>query len=325
MPDARLQPFHDSRLPELMSWFPDQASCRTWGGPEFRHPFTATTFREDARVGTLASWALFTGDDVFAGFGQYYLRAGRCHLARLAIAPGFRGRGLGSTLVRELCRRGSAELGVGSYSLFVLPGNDGALRLYQRLGFTTAPCPEPAAGLEEMMYLVASHLPARARQVRPATPADFPAVLALNEESVRFLSPLTPERLASLHRAAALHSVVEQEGRVIAFLLALREKADYDSVNYRWFDQRYPSFLYIDRVVVSQGAQAGGAGSLLYEHAFAHAVASGVPVLAAEFDVEPPNPASARFHARFGFREVGRQAIAGGRKQVSLQVAAARR
>jgi predicted GNAT superfamily acetyltransferase len=42
--------------------------------------------------------------------------------------------------------------------------------------------------------------------------------------------------------------------------------------------------------------------------------------VACEYDVEPPNDASARFHARFGFGEVGRQRLAGG-KQVSLQMA----
>ncbi|MEZ5478989.1 MAG: hypothetical protein R3E95_16365 [Thiolinea sp.] len=42
--------------------------------------------------------------------------------------------------------------------------------------------------------------------------------------------------------------------------------------------------------------------------------------MSCEYDLEPPNPASARFHAGFGFREVGRQTVAGGKKQVSLQV-----
>ena len=38
--------------------------------------------------------------------------------------------------------------------------------------------------------------------------------------------------------------------------------------------------------------------------------------------LDPPNPVSARFHARYGFREVGRQWIGGGKKQVSLQARA---
>jgi predicted GNAT superfamily acetyltransferase len=41
----------------------------------------------------------------------------------------------------------------------------------------------------------------------------------------------------------------------------------------------------------------------------------------AEIDIEPPNPVSLKFHERFGFKEVGKQAVAGGKKIVSLQAA----
>jgi predicted GNAT superfamily acetyltransferase len=40
-----------------------------------------------------------------------------------------------------------------------------------------------------------------------------------------------------------------------------------------------------------------------------------------DFDVEPPNPVSAKFHARFGFREVGRQSVSYADKRVSMQEA----
>jgi hypothetical protein len=155
--------------------------------------------------------------------------------------------------------------------------------------------------------------------LRPARPEDFSAVLALNEESVQFLSPLSQGRLEQLDAEAELHSVIESDGAVCAFLLAFREGADYDSVNYRWFQQRYPRFLYVDRVVVSRRMQGRGAGAALYRHVFAHAAETSVPVVTCEYDVDPPNEASERFHGRFGFSEVGRQWVAGGSKAVSLQ------
>jgi len=158
--------------------------------------------------------------------------------------------------------------------------------------------------------------------VRDLTPADYPAVLALNEASVQFLSPLSAERLAALHAESAVHLVVEaDDGRVAAFILAFREGAYYDSVNYQWFAARDPRFLYVDRVVVAEAARAAGLGRRLYEAVFARAAAAGVPRVTCEFDVEPPNPASARFHARFGFEEVGRQAVGDKKKIVSLQAA----
>ena len=117
---------------------------------------------------------------------------------------------------------------------------------------------------------------------RPMTPADFTEVLALNEESVQYLSPLSYSQLEDLHRQSAF-----------------------------------------SRVVVSRHSRSTGAGSVLYREVFAHASRHMIPVVACEFDVEPPNQASERFHAKFGFVEAGRQSIAGGRKTVSLQTAVA--
>lgn len=159
--------------------------------------------------------------------------------------------------------------------------------------------------------------------IRDATAADLGAILALNLESEQVLSPLDEDRLAQLHERAAYHRAVCNDGVVVAFLLAFREGADYDSPNYRWFAQRYPSFLYIDRIVVAaahQGRQLGGA---LYRDLFSFARDSGVATVACEFDVVPFNAASSRFHAKFGFDEVGTQWVAGGKKQVSLQTATA--
>lgn len=158
-------------------------------------------------------------------------------------------------------------------------------------------------------------------RLREAGEADFEAILALNAESVRFLSPLDAARLRRLHMQAAYHRAIEIDGRVAAFLLAFRESADYDSPNFRWFVNQFPQFLYIDRVVVAAAAQGRGLGARLYEDIIAFAAGHGVTPLTCEFDLDPPNPASERFHGRHGFREVGRQRLASG-KQVSLQARA---
>jgi predicted GNAT superfamily acetyltransferase len=157
--------------------------------------------------------------------------------------------------------------------------------------------------------------------IRDATPADFAAILALNAESVHFLSPLDAACLRHLHAQAAYHRVIDVDGVVAAFLLAFREGADYDSPNYRWFAQHYAQFLYIDRVVVSSVTQGTGVGIQLYKDIAAFAAAAGVASLTCEYDLDPPNPVSARFHERFGFHEVGRQQVGVTKaKQVSLQL-----
>lgn len=160
--------------------------------------------------------------------------------------------------------------------------------------------------------------------MRRARSDDFPAILAMNLESEHFLSPLDLAGLEKLDRQAALHQVVERDGRPVAFLLVLAEHADYASPNYRWFADRYDRFLYVDRVVVARAARGTGAGRRLYESLFRYAATHAVPRVACEIDVEPPNPGSAAFHDRFGFREVGQQAIRGGAKRVSLRLASIR-
>jgi RimJ/RimL family protein N-acetyltransferase len=44
---------------------------------------------------------------------------------------------------------------VDAYSLFVLPGNERAERLYRRLGFTPVPYPESAPEFDGCTYMVA--------------------------------------------------------------------------------------------------------------------------------------------------------------------------
>jgi len=155
--------------------------------------------------------------------------------------------------------------------------------------------------------------------VRPAAEADFGDILRMNDEWVHFTSHLDEAALARLHAQSPYHGVVEDEGRVVAFLLALREGSDYASVNYRWFADRGDRFLYIDRVIVDSSAQGKGIARMLYDDLLAFARETGVDRIVCELDIDPPNEASARFHDGYGFVEVGTQAVAGGTKRVSLR------
>ena len=126
--------------------------------------------------------------------------------------------------------------------------------------------------------------------IRDARESDFGQILALNAESVHFLSPLDDARLRHLHKQAAYHRVVDDDGTIGAFLLAFREGVDYDSPNYAWFAGTYPQFLYIDRIVVSMIARGRGLGAQLYNDIIAFASESRLDKLTCEFDIDPPNP-----------------------------------
>jgi predicted GNAT superfamily acetyltransferase len=155
--------------------------------------------------------------------------------------------------------------------------------------------------------------------IRPASEADFATILRLNSEWVRFTSDLDEGALAILHAQSPYHRVVESDGRVVAFLLAMREGSDYASPNYRWFDDRGGSFIYVDRVVVDRSAQGSGLATMLYDDLLAFARGAGVGRVVCELDIDPPNEASRRFHDTYGFVEVGTQWVSGGAKRVSLR------
>ncbi len=156
--------------------------------------------------------------------------------------------------------------------------------------------------------------------VRDADVADFPRILELNRGVVAVTSPLDRAGLQRLHDLSCHHRVAESAGRVVGFVLALPQGVPYRNPNYEWFAARYPTFVYIDRVVVAPEARGHGVGRLLYGDLFRAVAARGAGVVGCEYTVDPPNEASRRFHAALGFREVGRQRVGGGAKEVSLQV-----
>ena len=159
--------------------------------------------------------------------------------------------------------------------------------------------------------------------LRDAMAADFARIVALNAAEVQHTSAMDAARLAELQAMAAYHKVAMVDGEVAAFLLAFREDAPYRNDNHGWFVARYPRFLYVDRIVVGPRGAGLGLGSLLYRDLFETARADGVAIVCCEYNIEPPNEPSRRFHDKFGFREVGSQWLDGGKKRVSLQIAEA--
>jgi uncharacterized protein len=139
------------------------------------------------------------------------------------------------------------------------------------------------------------------------------AALALNNAHAVELSLQTPESFRAL-LDAAFHAVwTEGEG---AFLIAVDQGAAYISENFRWFQARYPRFVYVDRVVVAPAHRGQGLAKALYADLTAKTRAAGHNLITCEVNSDPPNPASDAFHAALGFRPVGQAALAAGAKTV---------
>jgi len=147
---------------------------------------------------------------------------------------------------------------------------------------------------------------------------DAGAVLALNHASESETSPLDAGGLAAL-TATAFHVGLRDAGRT-AFLIAFDQGATYDSPNFLWFRERYPRFVYVDRIIVSASARGRGHARALYQELFAAAQIAGHALVCCEVNVAPPNPGSDAFHAALGFAEVGQADLAGAGKRVRYLV-----
>lgn len=161
----------------------------------------------------------------------------------------------------------------------------------------------------------------RKREWKAVAPCHHQAILELNAELVHFLAPMDQAGLEKLLQESNLFHVVEIDGQMAAFVIALTEDTAYGNENYLWFQSNVEKFLYVDRIVINPAFQRMGIGVFIYDHIFAQAKAIGAPCVTAEIDIAPPNPVSLAFHKRFGFVEIGTKSVYNGKKMVSLQSA----
>ncbi|NQY37449.1 MAG: GNAT family N-acetyltransferase [Alteromonadaceae bacterium] len=147
---------NEQHILTMMEWFPDQPSLMIWSGPNFRYPYTYSSFIADLKMDELQSFSLVDEAGNFKGFGQFYLRMDKCHLGRIIVAPNSRGQKIGTELITQLSILGCQTLAVDTISLFVLVNNDSAFKLYQSFGFEIEDYPEKIT-LENCLYMVKKH------------------------------------------------------------------------------------------------------------------------------------------------------------------------
>ena len=151
---VRLRPARESDIPVLMRWFQTEDECRAWGGPGFEFPFDRASFTRDVKWPQLDSYSLVGPGDELLGFGQFYAKQQRVHLARVVVGPDFRGKGLGAGLVRRLLESGKQKLGCSESSLYVMEYNLAALSCYRSLGFVPHQQPENDPVHPGMIFMV---------------------------------------------------------------------------------------------------------------------------------------------------------------------------
>ena len=153
--------------------------------------------------------------------------------------------------------------------------------------------------------------------IRDVREHDLDAVLALNNAAGRTILALDAAQLRYFYDYADYFRVAEIDGHLAGFLIALREGSEYDSPNYSWFCERYPQFVYIDRIVIANAYRRHGLGRIFYCDVNSYAEVR-VPLLTCEVFLEPRDDVVVLFHGTYGFQEVGQQRMGAEGPQVSL-------
>lgn len=144
--------------------------------------------------------------------------------------------------------------------------------------------------------------------VRDIGAADLAALNALNDAHAAEVNALAPADFAALVGVAFAARMVDgPDGRPAGFVIGLSHATPRQGPNHGWFQDRLPppGFAYVDRVVVAAASRGQGIARALYAELMGLARARGLPLLACEVNLDPPNPASMAFHERLGFTEAG--------------------
>ncbi|MDO8836680.1 MAG: ribosomal protein S18-alanine N-acetyltransferase [Vicinamibacterales bacterium] len=101
----------------------------------FSHPWTRRMYEDDLRQPQSWIWTACRPGGAAMGYCAVWIVLGELHINNVAVGRAWRGRGVGSALVRHAIGV-AASLGAASALLEVRRANGEARRMYERLGFS---------------------------------------------------------------------------------------------------------------------------------------------------------------------------------------------
>ena len=146
---------------------------------------------------------------------------------------------------------------------------------------------------------------------------DLGEVLILNQLALPAVRSVTIDEMANFLDIADYFKSIIIENIVAGFLIALHPGKDYHSLNYKWFEKRYKSFIYVDRIVIGSSYRGNGLGKAFYNDLAIFAKHK-TGDITCEVNIRPKNEDSMIFHKKYGFYEVGTQTTENRKKEVSL-------
>ena len=155
--------------------------------------------------------------------------------------------------------------------------------------------------------------------LRDAKHSDIDQIVQINKSAIPAVNYVSYNEFEwFLNRKLYFKIAENSHGAISGFLLVLPSGLEYKSLNYKWFSGRYDKFAYIDRIVIMNEFKKNGIGKSLYLDLEKNI--SEYKLISCEFNIEPPNPISKKFHESLNYENVGYQLTENETKKVSLMI-----
>ena len=151
------------------------------------------------------------------------------------------------------------------------------------------------------------------------TENDLKFILSLNQSSVPAVSSANVETMTHFLDISTYFKLLKVNKDPVGFLIGISPDKNYDSENYQWFNSRYDSFIYVDRIAFKNQFQNKGYGTIFYDD-LKRSFENKVHIIACEVNIKPYNMQSINFHKKYGFTEIAREYIEDNKKKVSYMI-----
>jgi len=146
---------------------------------------------------------------------------------------------------------------------------------------------------------------------------ELPYILKMNQEALPAVSSVSIEDMKHFLSIVDYFRTLKVENKIAGFLIALSPGKGYSSLNYKWFEKTYNSFMYVDRIVIDTNYHRNGLGTSFYNDLETFSIGKSSRITC-EVNIRPKNEGSMVFHETYGFEQVGTQTTEEGKKEVSL-------
>ena len=153
--------------------------------------------------------------------------------------------------------------------------------------------------------------------ISETTSDELPLIVKMNQEALPAVSSVNINDMNHFLTIVDYFRSLKIEEKLVGFLIALTPGKKYYSVNYKWFEKRFDSFMYVDRIVIDPSYQGNGLGKAFYND-LADFSNNKTDRITCEVNIRPKNEGSMIFHEKYGFVQVGTQTTENGKKEVSL-------